>query len=144
MVGNQTALQLSRHFKDLDEFLQTNLEKLQTIPDIGEKVSQSIVDYIHNDNNLYIIQELLQAGIIIEYTKIQQGIWANKNVCITGVFDRFTRDELKQKIESEGGIVGSQVSSNTDILLVGAKAGSKLEKATKLGIKIMTELDLKL
>lgn len=144
MVGNQTALQLSRHFKNLDEFLQTNLETLQTIPDIGDKVSQSIVDYIHNDNNLHTIQALLQAGIIIEYTKIQQGIWANKNVCITGVFDRFTRDELKQKIESEGGIVSSQVSSNTDILLVGAKAGSKLEKATKLGIKIMTELDLKL
>lgn len=142
MVGNQTALQLSRHFKDLDELLQANLEQLHNIPDIGEKVATSIIDYIHNDNNLHIIRELLQAGIVIEYTQIKQGIWTNQNVCITGKFDGFTRDELKQKIESEGGIVVSQVSSNTDILLVGAKAGSKLQKAQSLGIKIITEKEL--
>jgi DNA ligase (NAD+) len=142
MVGNQTALQLSRYFKNLDEFLQANLEQLHNIPDIGEKVSTSILDYIHNENNLHIIRELLQAGIMIEYTQIKQGIWTNQNVCITGTFDGFTRDELRQKIESEGGIVVSQISSNTDILLVGAKAGSKLQKAQSLGIKIVTEQEL--
>ena len=142
MVGNQTALQLSRHFNNLDEFLQTNLEQLYSIPDIGEKVATSILDYIHNDNNLHIIRELLQARIIIEYTQIKQGIWTNQNVCITGTFEKFTRDELKQKIESEGGIVVSQVSSNTNILLVGAKAGSKLQKAQSLGINIITEKEL--
>jgi DNA ligase (NAD+) len=142
MVGNQTALQLSRHFKNLDEFLESNLEQLHNIPDIGEKVATSIINYIHNDNNLHIIRELLQAGIVIEYTQIKQGIWTNQNVCITGTFDGFTRDELKQKIESEGGIVVSQISSQTDILLVGAKAGSKLQKAKILGIKIITEKEL--
>lgn len=142
MVGNQTALQLSRHCKNLDEFLQVNLEQLQNIPDIGDKVSKSILDYIHNSNNLHIIQELLNSNIIIEYTAIQKGIWTNKNVCITGTFDKFTRDELKQKIELEGGIVVSQVSSKTDILLVGEKAGSKLTKAQNLGIKIILEKDL--
>jgi DNA ligase (NAD+) len=144
MVGNQTALQLSRYFKNLDEFLQANLEQLHNIPDIGEKVSTSILDYIHNENNLHIIRELLQAGMMIEYTQIKQGIWTNQNVCITGTFENFTRDELKQKIESEGGIVVSQISSNTDILLVGAKAGSKLQKAQSLGIKIIREKDLEL
>jgi DNA ligase (NAD+) len=142
MVGNQTALQLSRHFNNLDEFIQAQLEQLYNIPDIGEKVAKSILDYIHNDNNLLIIRELLQAGIIIEYPQIKQGIWTNQNVCITGTFERFTRDELKQKIESEGGIVVSQISSNTDILLVGAKAGSKLQKAQSLKIKIITEKEL--
>jgi DNA ligase (NAD+) len=142
MVGNQTALQLSRHFSNLDEFLQTNLEKLQNIPDIGDKVSKSILDYIHNHNNLHIIQELLNLNIIIEYTAIKKGIWTNKNICITGTFSQFTRDELKQKIELEGGLIVSQVSSNTDILLVGEKPGSKLDKAQNLGIKIILEKDL--
>jgi DNA ligase (NAD+) len=142
MVGNQTALQLSRYFKNLDQFLEADLEQLHNIPDIGEKVATSILDYIHNENNLHIIQALLQAGIVIEYPQIKQGIWTNQNVCITGTFESFTRDELKQKIESEGGIVVSQISSNTDILLVGAKAGSKLQKAQSLGIKIITEKEL--
>lgn len=142
MVGNQTALQLSRHFQSLDEFLTTNLEQLQTIPDIGEKVAHSIIDYIYNANNLHPIQELLQAGIVIEYPAVKRGVWADKNICITGTFEQFTRDELKDKIEAEGGIIMSQVSFQTDILLVGQKAGSKLEKAKKLGVKIITEKEL--
>jgi DNA ligase (NAD+) len=142
MVGNQTALQLSRHFQSLDEFLTTNLEQLQAIPDIGEKVATSIIDYIYNANNLHLIKELLKSGIIIDYPIAKKGIWADKNICITGTFEQFTRDELKSKIEAEGGIVVSQVSSQTDILLVGAKAGSKLEKAKKFGIKIITEKEL--
>jgi DNA ligase (NAD+) len=144
MVGNQTALQLSRHFGSLDKFLQANLEQLHNIPDIGDKVATSILDYLHNGNNLHTIQELLQAGVIIKYSNLSKssGIWTDKNICITGTFDEFTRDDLKQKIESEGGIVVSQVSSNTDILLVGQKSGSKLKKAQTLGIKIVTEQDL--
>jgi DNA ligase (NAD+) len=142
MVGNQTALQLSRHFKSLDELLTTNLEQLQAIPDIGEKVANSILDYIYDAHNLHLIKELLKSGIIIDYPIVKKGIWSDKNICITGIFAQFTRDELKLKIEAEGGIVVSQVSSQTDILLVGEKAGSKLEKAKKLGIKIITEREL--
>lgn len=142
MVGSQTALQLSRHFQSLDEFLSTNLEQLQAIPDIGEKVASSIIDYIYNSNNLHLIKELLKSGIIIDYPIVKKGIWADKNICITGTFEQFTRDELKAKIEAEGGIVVSQVSSQTDILLVGDKSGSKLTKAQKLGIKIITEREL--
>ncbi|MEY2986371.1 MAG: hypothetical protein RJB24_600 [Candidatus Parcubacteria bacterium] len=142
MVGNQTALQLSRHFQSLDELLNTDLEQLQAIPDIGEKVAHSILNYIHNTNNLYLIKGLLKSGVIIDYPIFKKGIWTDKNICITGTFEQFTRDELKDKIEAEGGIVVSQVSSQTDILLVGTKAGSKLEKAKKLGIKIITEREL--
>jgi len=142
MVGNQTALQLSRHFQSLDEFLTTNLEQLQAISDIGEKVASFIIDYIYNANNSHLIKELLKSGISIDYPIVKKGIWADKTICITGTFDQFTRDELKSKIEAEGGIVVSQVSSQTDILLVGAKAGSKLEKAKKFGIKIITEREL--
>lgn len=144
MVGSQTALQLARHFQTLDNLLQADLDQLKSIPDIGDKVSDSIIKYIQNQNNLHIIQELLKSGISIDYGVKQVGIWNNKTICITGTFEKFSRQELKDLIEAQGGIVYSQISSQTDILLVGDKAGSKLAKAKNLGIQIITEDELKI
>ena len=144
MVGSQTALQLARHFHTLDNLLQANLDQLKSIPDIGDKVSDSIIKYIQNQNNLHIIQGLLKSGINIDYGVKQVGIWNNKTICITGTFSKFSRQELKDLIEAQGGIVSSQISSQTDILLVGDKAGSKLAKAKNLGIQIITEDELKI
>lgn len=144
MVGSQTALQLARHFQTLDNLLQANLDQLKSIPDIGDKVSDSIIKYIQNQNNLHIIQELLKLGISIDYGVKQVGIWNNKTICITGTFEKFSRQELKDLIEAQGGIVSSQISSQTDILLVGDKAGIKLAKAKNLGIQIITEDELKI
>lgn len=144
MVGSQTALQLARHFQTLDNLLQANLDQLKFIPDIGDKVSDSIIKYIQNQNNLHIIQELLKSGISIDYGVKQVGIWNNKTICITGTFEKFSRQELKDLIEAQGGVVSSQISSQTDILLVGEKAGSKLAKAKNLGIQIITEDELKI
>jgi DNA ligase (NAD+) len=144
MVGSQTALQLARHFKNLDNLLQASLEELRLITDIGDKVSNSIVEYINNKNNLHIIKELLRAGVVIKYETAHRGLWNDKSICITGTFIKFSRQELKDLIESQGGIVVSQISSQTDILLVGNGAGSKLDKAKKLGIQILTEAELKI
>jgi DNA ligase (NAD+) len=144
MVGSQTSLQLSRKFKTLDDLLKANLEQLQLIKDIGDKVSKSIFDYIHNQNNLHIIQKLLQAGVMIKYDSVKNGFWSDKTVCITGTFYQFNRQELKNLIETQGGNVVSQVTLDTDILLMGEKAGSKFYKAKKLGIKIITESELKI
>ena len=144
MVGSQTSLQLARKFKTLDDLLKANLEQLQLIQDIGDKVSKSIFDYIHNQNNLHIIQKLLQAGVIIKYDSVKSSFWSDKKVCITGAFSKFNRQELKNLIETQGGNVVSQVTLDTDILLMGEKAGSKFDKAKKLGIKIITESELKI
>lgn len=145
MVGSQTALQLSRNFKNLDNLIKTNLDQLKIIPDIGDKVANSIVNYFKNKNNLYIIKELLKSGVLIKDEQIyKESKWKNKNICITGTFSKFSRQELKDLIESKGGIVFSQISSQIDILLMGEKAGSKFEKAKKLGIKIINERDLEI
>ena len=142
MVGSQTALQLSRTFKSLDDLLITTIEELQNIPDIGDKVSQSIIEFFHNTHNIDIISRLIESGIHIEYETVKQGKWNNKIICITGTFTSISRKELQAIIEEQGGIVGSQISSKTDILIVGLDAGSKLAKAKKLGIAIITEKEL--
>ncbi len=142
MVGSQTALQLSRTFKSLDDLLITTIEELQTIPDIGDKVSQSIIEFFHNTHNIDIISRLIESGIVIEYETVKQGKWNNKTICITGTFATISRKELQAIIEEQGGIVASQISSKTDILIVGLDAGSKLAKAKKLGIAIITEKEL--
>jgi DNA ligase (NAD+) len=142
MVGSQTALQLSRTFKSLDDLLIATIEELQDIPDIGDKVSQSIIEFFHNTHNIDIISRLIKSGINIEYEIGKRGKWSDKTICITGTFTSISRKELQTIIEKQGGIVTSQISSKTDILLVGVDAGSKLAKAKKLGITIITEKEL--
>lgn len=142
MVGSQTALQLSRTFKSLDDLLEAKIDELQEIPDIGDKVSESIIEFFHNPHNMDIISRLIKSGIVIEYEIIKKGKYSDKTICITGTFTTITRKELQAIIEEQGGIMVSQVSSQTDILLVGADAGSKLEKAKRLGITIITEKEL--
>jgi hypothetical protein len=142
MVGSQTALQLSRTFKSLDDLLITTIEELQNIPDIGDKVSQSIIEFFHNTHNIDIISRLIKSGIHIEYEIGKRGKWNDKIICITGIFATISRKELQSIIEEQGGIVASQISSKTDMLIVGLDAGSKLSKAKKLGIAIITEKEL--
>ncbi len=143
MVGSQTALQLSRSFTTLEDFLHTTEDKLQAIPDIGDKTAISIREFIQDPHNRKRIQSLLDKGVIIEYEQMRSGILADKHICITGTFDGISRKELQAKIEAQGGIMVSQVSTNTDIVFVGEDAGSKLAKAQKLGIEIWPEKMLK-
>jgi DNA ligase (NAD+) len=142
MVGSQTALQLSRTFTSLDDLRTATIEELQEIPDIGDKVSQSIIEFFVQKHNMDVISSLIKSGIHIEYEKVKKGIWSNKTIAITGTFASISRKELQAIIESQGGIVASQISSQTDILLLGSDAGSKLAKAKKLGITIITEKEL--
>ena len=142
MVGSQTALQLSKYFVNLDNFMNTTLDDLKNIPDIGDKVANSVFSFVNDSNNIYRLKELLRAGVNIDYEESVLGPWTGKTVCITGTFSSFTRNELKDLIESQGGAVVSQVSKNTNILIVGDNPGSKLDKAKILGVKIMLEDDI--
>lgn len=142
MVGSQTALQLSRTFKSLDDLLMATIEELQAIPDIGDKVSESIIYFFHNKHNIDLISHLIKSGINIEYETVKKGKWSDKTICITGTFASISRKELQAIIEEQGGVLASQISSKTDILLLGTDAGSKLSKAKKLGITIITEKEL--
>lgn len=143
-VGSQTALQLSKEFKSLRDLMESELDDLKKIRDIGDKVANSIFEFMRSDTNILLINNLLISGVKIEYDMIKKGIWTDKLVCITGTFNQMKRDDIKLFIESQGGIVTSQVSKKTDVLLVGDSPGSKLDKAKKLGIKIVFENDIKI
>jgi len=144
-VGEQTAKSLSNKFDNWQDLIKVNLEELQEIKDIGEIVAKSIFEFIQNENNQKKVNNLLESGVEIDYPEdfsFKKGFFTDKKVCITGTFIKYKREDLKIILESQGGEVVSSISKNTDYLLAGEKAGSKLDKAQTLGVKILNEEDL--
>ncbi|MFK5895219.1 MAG: NAD-dependent DNA ligase LigA [Pseudomonadota bacterium] len=143
-VGETTSLSLAQFFKDLEPIIKADPEYLQTIEDIGPIVAQRIYDFFHQQHNLEVVNKLLNAGI--EWEKIEQKqenhLIQNKVIVITGSLTNYSRQQLKQQLQQLGAKVTGSVSKKTDILIAGEKAGSKLDKAQQLGIKIITENDL--
>ncbi len=143
-VGKKTAKDLAVKFKDVDNLLNATKDELLSIQDVGEIVAESIVNYFSNDENRRQILELLNLGFEIVYpVQRGDGIFSGERVVLTGSLNDFKRDEAQKIIESLGGEVLSSVSKNTTMVLAGEKAGSKLDKANKLGIKIIDEEQFK-
>ncbi len=142
-VGETTAKKLARHFKSLDALMNATPEELEKVGDIGEKTAQSIKEFFENPKNLDIINRLREKGLHFELTEDElpkSNKLQGKKFVISGTFEHFSRDELKKSIEENGGKVVSSVSKNTDYLLAGEKPGpSKMEKAKKLGIPVLSE-----
>lgn len=142
-VGEQTAKNLAAHFKSIDRFMKTNKDELVSIDDVGEKVSESIITHIESDELKQEVKDLISLGVkpktIEDNTKGDQ--LSNLKVCITGTLP-VSRDEAKKVVEEFGGKSVSSVSKKTDLLLAGESAGSKLEKAEKLGVKVISWEDL--
>lgn len=144
-VGEQTAKSLSQTFSNWKDLSRANLDDLKNIKDIGEIVAKSIFEFIQNENNQKKVNNLLESGVEIDYPEdfsFKKGFFTDKKVCITGTFIKYKREDLKIILESQGGEVVSSISKNTDYLLAGEKAGSKLDKAQALGVKILNEEDL--
>lgn len=144
-VGKFMAKVLAKKSKNIDILSEMSKEELIEIDGVGEKVANSVVNYFSNEENLEIIESLKKAGVNFkereEEKKIaENSIFKDKNFLFTGKLERFKREEIKELIESLGGINLSGVSKKLDYLIVGKDAGSKLEKAQKIGsIKIITE-----
>ena len=138
-VGETTADLLAKYFTSIENFKKATIEDLENIEGIGEISAKSIYDFLHNDKSKKIIDDLLAVGVepIFEKMAITESKLTGKNVVITGSIEGFTRTSAKETAERLGATVQSSVSKNTDILIVGEKAGSKLKKAEELGIKIM-------
>ncbi|MBR2614249.1 MAG: NAD-dependent DNA ligase LigA [Clostridia bacterium] len=139
-VGKKTAKDLSENFKDYEKLKNATIEELSNIEDVGEIMAKSIVDFFNNPEKMEEITSLLQI-ININYpqeTK-KEGIFSGERVVLTGTLSDFKRDEAGKIIESLGGEVLSSVSKNTTMVLAGENAGSKLDKARKLGVKIIDE-----
>ena len=138
-VGSKTAKDLASHFETLDSIKSAKLSDLVEIKDIGETIANNIVLFFQNSENLSLIDDLISSGVTIASTvKVsRESIFSGKTVVITGTLDGITRDEASSLLESLGANVSSSVSSKTDFLLCGENAGSKLNKAQSLGVKII-------
>lgn len=139
-VGKKTAEDLAREFPSLADLRNADYERLIAMPDVGEITAKCITEYFSDGKNAYEIDKLLDAGVEIEYpSKISGGVFDNEKVVLTGTLSGFTRDEASEIIVNLGGEVSSSVSGKTTCVLAGENAGSKLEKAKALGIKIIDE-----
>ena len=142
-VGETVAKKLAKHYKNIDALSQATLLDLVLVDEIGERIAQSVVEFFENQDNQLIINRLKSYGVqfeIEEKNTQKSTILAGKTFVVSGVFEQFSRDELKQTIEENGGKIGSSITSKTDFVVAGANMGpAKLEKANQLKIKIVSE-----
>ncbi|MHB1581766.1 MAG: helix-hairpin-helix domain-containing protein, partial [Acidithiobacillus sp.] len=139
-VGESTAKSLAAYFGDLEPLLAATPEVLQNIPDVGPIVAESIVHFFAQSHNRDVIAALRIAGLDWDVVEPQKsGRFQGMTLVLTGSLDSMTREEAKTAIENAGGKISSAVSAKTNYVIVGKEAGSKAEKATKLGLKQLTE-----
>ncbi|MDP2631078.1 MAG: NAD-dependent DNA ligase LigA [Candidatus Uhrbacteria bacterium] len=142
-VGEETALDLARAFGSIEKIVNASQEELEHIPNIGGVVSQSIIEYMGNEKNRAYIDVLLHNGVnVLPFSAPRTAqTFVGKTFVLTGALSTFTRDEAKEKIREHGGDVSSSVSKETDYVVVGQEPGSKAEKAQKLGVAILSEVE---
>ena len=146
-VGETVAKKLAKGVKNIDNLAAASLEELTAIDEIGVRIADSINEYFAKNSNVAQINELKDAGLCFEVkeslNKPQSDKLSGKTFVISGVFEKYSRDELKNLIEENGGKILSSISAKLDFLVAGDNMGpSKLEKATKLNIKMISEDEL--
>ena len=142
-VGEKMSKVLARRYKSLDEIAKLTKEDLLKIDDVGEVVATSIYDYFNNQNNIELIEKLKNSNVNMLYLGKddinETNFFYNKRCVITGTFEKYSRDEMTEYIESQGGKVSGSVSKKTDYVIVGENPGSKETKAKELGVTILKE-----
>ena len=139
-VGLKTAKDLAIKFKTIDALFNLNLNSLLEIKDIGEIVAESIFNYFNNKENRSEIEKLFKKGVnIIKEQTVENSFFSGKNVVLTGTLLKYSRLEATKILEKNGAIVLNSVGKSTDIVIFGESAGSKLDKAKKMGITIINE-----
>ena len=145
-VGDRTATTLARQFGSLDALSKATVEELDDVPEIGLTVAQSVHDWFEDPGNIELCKRLAAAGVRTQMEKSSEPTdesLAGKLFVLTGTLADFTRDEARAAIESRGGRVSSSVSKKTDYVVAGEEAGSKLDKATELGVSVVDEAAFK-
>lgn len=143
LIGSRAAKLIAERFGTIDSVAEANAEQIAEIPDIGEKMAGSVEHYFSESASIELIEHLRKCGVDMTYEAVEKGgIFSGKTFVITGTLPRMKRSEAKKLIEDNGGKVSSSVSKKTDYLLAGEEAGSKLDKANKLGINVISEEDL--
>lgn len=141
-VGEKTAKDLVSKFGSLDNIKNATFDDLVAIKDVGDIIAENIIDFFKDDKNNHTISELIELGLNISNSsseKIEGSVFADKTVVLTGTLSKYGRTEATKLLEKLGAVVSSSVSSKTDFVLAGESAGSKLDKANKLGVKVIDE-----
>lgn len=142
-VGQKTSKILASHFKNIDNLINAKYEELKVINEIGEKIAYSILEFFSAEENIKLINHLKDLGLNMQVSEDDKdsSVLQNKKFLVTGTLQKFSRNEIHQLIEKNGGTIISSVSKNLDFLIVGENAGSKLDKAKKLNNVIILDED---
>jgi DNA ligase (NAD+) len=143
MVGERTAQFLAENFGNMDDLVNASEEELQQVEEVGPRIAKSIVEFFAEPKNRELVDELRAAGLTLRGKKKERGTkLAGKTFVLTGTLTNYSRDEAKKMIEDAGGKVAGSVSKKTDYVVAGADAGSKLDKAKELGVKVIDENEM--
>ena len=143
MVGERTAQFLAEHFGNMDDLMNAGEEELQQVEEVGPRIAKSIVEFFAEPKNRELVEELRGAGLTLRGKKKERGTkLAGKTFVLTGTLANYSRDDAKKMIEDAGGKVTGSVSKKTDYVVAGADAGSKLDKAKELGVKVIDEKEM--
>jgi DNA ligase (NAD+) len=143
MVGERTAQFLAEHFGSMEALESAGIEELQNVNEVGPRIAESIAEFFSIAANRKLVERLREAGLTLTGQKKQRGTkLAGKTFVLTGTLAHFTRDEAKKMIEDAGGKVTGSVSKNTDYVVAGTDAGSKLDKAKELEVEVIDEKEL--
>jgi len=143
-VGETVAKKLAKHYRSIDGLSQASLSDLMLVDEIGERIANSVIDFFNTIENIVIIDRLKKYGVQFEIIDKNNpnatDILSGKIFVVSGVFEKFSRDDLKKAIEDNGGKVGSSISAKTNFVIAGDNMGpAKLEKANKLNVAIISE-----
>lgn len=140
-IGTKSAKTLAKHFKNIDNLMQANIEELAVLEDVGQIMAQSIYDFFRQEQTIDLISKLRMAGLNMkeEENSDQEQKFEGLTFVLTGSLENYTRDQAGEIIEKLGGKVSSSVSKKTSYVLAGEEAGSKLVKAQELGVTIISE-----
>jgi DNA ligase (NAD+) len=144
-VGNRVASLLAEHFGSMKELAAASEEQLSEVNEIGPTIAHSVYDFLHNEFGRAAIDDLAEQGVNMTAPKKSRaaatGPLAGKTLVVTGTLEKYSREEIEALIEQLGGRAASSVSKKTDYLVAGEEAGSKLDKAKKLGVAVLSEAE---
>jgi DNA ligase (NAD+) len=143
-VGERTAQFLAEHFGSMDALMNAKEDELLEVDEVGPRIAQSIAEFFQEPKNRELIERLRKAGLTFAGKKKERGTkLVGKTFVLTGTLPHYSRDEAKKLIEDAGGKVTGSVSKKTDYVVAGDDAGSKLDKAKELGVKVIDEKEMK-
>jgi DNA ligase (NAD+) len=138
---------LADHFPSMESLAAASASELSTVHEIGEVIADSVHDFLHSRHGQEIIKQLQRHGVVMEgektARKAERQLLAGKTLVVTGTLATMTRDEVQELIRRHGGRAAASVSANTDLVVAGEKAGSKLARAKELKIQVMNESEFR-